>query len=208
MDSSDLVSALVAAILVLIAATATGLKEYIQVRFKKWVKNAEREKQTYANGIKKHAHFLQYVEHINQYSFVDRVLVFSGTNCGGIPDPKKPYTLTCFRSWFANEDKKIQELYDFPLKKLDHHYMRLILEILDKPVVNVTATELPENSQLRNFYQLEGVVAARMYQLYISDIELIYISIASYKKPFEEIETHKIDMYVERIRSIFNEDSK
>jgi hypothetical protein len=205
-DWSHVITALIGAAAMLILAFAAGAKEYITAFFRKLTKNIEKEKQTYTHGLQRVANYRKFIEHIASFDCVDRLIVFSGTNCGGIPDPKKSYEVKALLVWASDPKLNPERFYDFPLK-LDHHYVKLILDILENGVVTVEVAKLPEHCQLKTYYSLEGVQSSRFYQLHISKTELIFISIANYKRAFTNLEERKIDLAIERIRSIMNEGS-
>lgn len=205
MNLDNFLFALLGAFAMLVAAIAAGAKEYIAAFFRKLAKNVEKEKRTYAHGVQRIADFHKFLEHIGRFDFVDRLLVFTGTNCGGVPDPKKPYVVKCFYGWSSLPGKNPERLYDFPLK-VDYHYVKLILEMLEKGCVTIEISKLPDDCQLKTYYTAEGVHTSIMYQLHISETELIYISIANYTKGFDSLEEGQIDLSIDRIRSILSEE--
>jgi hypothetical protein len=187
--------------MVVVTAIATGFRDIIAAFFKRWVLQIESGKKKYIDGVRTKTEFHECLERIGRLDFVDRVLIFTGTNCGGVPDAKKPYIVRCFYGWSNVPGKNPENQYNFNLK-VDAHYMRMIERIIADGVVQVKTDDMPEDSQLRGYYKNEGVVISRLYSLYLSDTELIYCSIASYSKVYLQSEIDKINFEVDRIRSV------
>lgn len=204
MDWDKFLYAVLGGLAVLITTILAGLKGAINAYFTKWTRSIEREKRTYAQGVQKIADFHKFLEHIGKFAFVDRLLVFTGTNCGGVPDPKKPYIIKCFYGWASDPKKNPEKLYDFNLK-VDYHYTKLILDLIQNGVHSVETAKMPDESQLKTYYSTEGVHSSLFYRLHISSTELIYVSIANYTKGFDELEKRSIDLTIDRIRSVLND---
>jgi len=91
---------------VIVAAIASSIVTVI-VAFNKWIaawinrltNASERGKQDYAIGTRRIASVYASIEQMGKLEGVDRIVVFTGTNCGGVPDPKKPYTVKPLYRW-------------------------------------------------------------------------------------------------------------
>jgi hypothetical protein len=196
-------AAIFAAAVAVVVAVATGFKDVVVAFFRRWAKSIEKGKRDYTAGVKRITDFHECLERIGRLDFVDRVLIFTGTNCGGVPDPKKPYIVRCFYGWSADPSKHPEQNYNFNLK-VDAHYMHLICEIISKGMAEVHTETMPTDSQLRSYYSTEGVHSSRLYSLYLDEISLIYASVASYKREFTAAESARVNQEIDRIRDVLH----
>lgn len=200
-DPNVLFAAIAASLAALGTALLAGFKDVIAAFFKKWAHSVERGKRNYADGVKRIADFHECLERIGRLEFVDRVLIFTGTNCGGVPDPKKPYIVRCFYGWASDPAKHPEENYNFDLK-VDAHYMQMVCAMIEKGIVEVHTGTMPPDSQLRGYYSTEGVHSSRLYRLHLDETALIYASVASYTREFTQSERDRINLEIDRIRDV------
>lgn len=200
-DPNVLFAAIAAGLAALGTALLAGFKDVITAFFKKWATSVEKGRRNYSDGVKRIADFHECLERIGRLEFVDRVLIFNGTNCGGVPDPKKPYIVRCFYGWSADPTKHPEESYNFNLK-VDAQCMHMVCEIIAKGVVEVHTETMPADSQLRGYYATEGVHSSRLYRLHLDETALIYASVASYKREFTVAESARVNHEIDRIRDV------
>jgi hypothetical protein len=199
-------SAVIIAVAVGCAALATtfftGAKGILEAWMEKMRRRVKRVK--YADGIQRVAKFHALLENLKQMPFVDRVLVFVGRNCGGLPDPSKPYTVSCFYGWSQIAGKHPELAYNFPLR-VDAQYMAMLSEVISKGKSTQTVSGMPD-SQLKTYYQQEGVVQAVIHFLRLSDNDFLFLSTGSYQGEFTPGQMVQIELMVERVRSVMDQD--
>ena len=178
----------------------TGLRGVIEVWFKGIKKQVSR--QDYAESLKPLFEFYRCFESIRSISHVGRIILWSGKNCGGLPCPGKPYTVKAVDGWSVQGEDAWKK-YDFDLS-IDQHYVGMLQEILTNNVSIQHADKMPSDSKLKRLYEDEGVKSSRIYYLgIIGDVELLYISIASYSPDeFSISDITKIDFAVDKLRSL------
>lgn len=195
---------LLGTVAVLLLAFNTGAKTYITAWFAKVTKKLEDGPKIYKNGIEKYCEFHIGLEKIGKLKYVTRVLLFRGSNCGGVPSPGQPYIVRCFYGWAEDPTLNPEEKYNFNLK-VDAYYMQMLLKVIELKVLEVTTSEMPKGSQLRYYYENERVHTARIYKLSIDKTELKYMSVASYTGGFTDEQRNEIDLTVDRVRSVLLE---
>lgn len=202
-------SAFVALVLSLIAAWGAGAKEFIASW---WVrKKREIGGKRHSDMIVRNWQSLELCEEMVKYSSVDRLLLFTGTNCGGKPRPGAPYTVRCSKGWNKDPSKHAEAAYELPLK-VDSFYMAMIVEIIEKGIAIQTQATMPENSQLLKYYELEGVLQTRLYKLRLDENELIFISVGKYANPnavvppvgFTKSEVTNIELAIDKLRYLYD----
>jgi len=165
------------------------------------------KRESYAARITAIAKFMTAIEALREVPQVDRVIVYRGHNCGGMPTPGKPFFVRAFYGWSKDKNKDPMDRYDFEIS-VDLHYMKVLEEVLitDKGGLSKQkVSEMPEGSRLRMFYENEGVVESRLYFLAVVEEELLYCSVASYKEPFSAGCANEIDLRIEQLRSALDD---
>jgi hypothetical protein len=194
---------------VVIAAIATGIVGLLTAFFSgvkgvvtAWLRRLERRAgaNDYHRGVKGIIQWYEIIESLKELEYVDRVLIFSGTNSGGVPLPGKPYYVACTGGWATN-GKHPERLYVGPMM-VDLHYMKMIGEIIERGVSVQTVADMPVESMLRNLYAGEGVVQSLLFCLSLDSSELIYCSVASYHAKFDVGQVATINVIVSRIRGL------
>jgi hypothetical protein len=188
----------------LVAVLFTGMKRIILKWFIRWERQID--KANVANGLAKLARFHQCVETLRNLEFVDRVLMFQGQNCGGLPTPTKPYTIRCFHGWATDPKSNPDRLYDFNIR-LDSHYINLLIDLLKNGTHIETTATMPADSMLKPYYMTEGVVQSYLAVLEVTHTHVIYISIASYTRAFTEAELTKLRLITNRLEAISKDEA-
>lgn len=190
--------AVLSAISGLLIAVFSGGKKVVDAYFERAAKRVMDTK--YVSGLEGIAAFHRVLEEFKKLDFVDRMLIFRGSNCGGTPDPKRPYNVRCFFGWSKDPTKRPEDNYNFDMV-VDSHYMDMLLDVVKKTKSSQITTAMPEHSRLRNYYINEGVFAAEVFFLSLDQNEMLYLSIASYKREFTKAELISIDLIVDRARA-------
>lgn len=137
---------------------------------------------------------------------VDRVLLMTGTNGGGVPSVNTPYKVACLFARCSDPKKNPGQLYAGPLR-VDAAYMRMIRDVIRQGVISLTRTEMAEGDMLRGYYDAEGVHSSRIYFLSLVPERLTFCSVASYTRPFTAGEVARIDAAMNRLRGIMDTDT-
>lgn len=158
-----------------------------------------RPHQEYARQIAMVGRFMTAVEASRAVAAIDRVMVMRGHNCGGPPQPGKPYYVRALYGWARPPHPDPLARYDFELG-IDLPYATVLTDMLRDGISVQTTAKMPP-SRLRSFYSHEGVVQSRIYLLALLDNELVYVSFANYSREFTEPECSEIDLCAEQLRA-------
>jgi hypothetical protein len=188
----------------LITIVFTGLREVVTTWFRSVTNNMRRK--SYLTHISRVAKFLALVESVRDIEEVQRVVLFRGHNCGGVPVPGKPYTVRAIDGWTSDKEKQDPlQKFDFALS-VDADYVAMLKEMLAQGVVSKVTEKMPNDSRLKAYYESEGVLFSQMYYLGVVDSELIYISVGSYRTTnFSRKTEIDVQLVVDRIRSVLDE---
>ena len=212
MENGDAITAGAGAILVaILSAAGYGLRNIVAAWFKRvelWISTPTPKPNTLeycigVRGLRKVLHFTRLLELASQLEFIDRILIFEGANCGGSPSPGKAYNVSCNWSYCVNENKHPELLYAGPLR-VDSHYIKMLLEMIENRYVQLTTVEMHPAAMLRRYYEKEGVVQSRVYFLSFDEEGkcLMFCTIANYSRAFTDSEAGQIDMVVDRLRGL------
>ena len=184
----------------LIATLGTGVRQLLLAWFDRRAKAMARVK--FTGGVQQVAEFHRVLELFRDLKFVDRMLVFRGSNCGGIPDPKRPYTVRCFYGWSKDPAKHPEDSYDFDLR-VDRHYMEMVADVITNGKSFQAVERMPVDARLRGYYEAEGVKFSALYFLSLDDSDnaLMYISVASYTVEFTPVQLAQLDFVIDRARA-------
>lgn len=126
---------------------------------------------------------------IIEEDYADRVYIFKGHNSGGNPRLGTPYFVTPSfyyykKKEFNNRGERYKNL------EVDNYYKDLILNLLNSEdgSIEIIKDNLPENSILKNIYDLENIKYSVIFKLAITDKEFFYMSISWNSLP----EKHKL----------------
>jgi hypothetical protein len=192
------------------AAFLAGLKKVIQAKMERWeqdIRAGQRAgKMKHLVSVEAMAGLFDAAETlIRNEDCVDRVLLMTGANGGGVPTPDKPYNVGALFGRSTDGHKDPAKLYAGPLR-VDAHYMKMISHVIRKQVVALVREQMPD-CMLRGYYEAEGVVASRIYFLSLTPERLAFCSIASYKRQFTPGEIARIDAAVRRLRGLIDTDT-
>lgn len=181
------------------AALFTGVREVVNAWFARWKSGVGRVQ--HFQGIKEIAKWHSIIESIRALPYVDRVLVFTGRNGGGVPKPGKPYYVCCTGGWSTLPDSHPERLYAGPLI-VDAAYMNLIVETIAAGKVLANTEAMPKEAMLRKYYEEEKVIESVFYLLSLDSAEMIYCSVATYTKTFLPHELARVEMVVDQVRGL------
>ena len=203
MISTELLLAISTGLAGLIAIFFTGARNVITAKMDRWRDQIMREK--HALGLKDIAEFQSILDQMKPLANVDRVLLFTGKNGGGLPKAGKPYTVNCFFGWSMDPLKHPDQTYKFGLQ-VDACYIDMLVEVLLKGRSVQTTATMDKAAALREMYEGESVVQALLFllQLDMNSNELTYMSVASYRRPFTPIEYQQINLMVLRMRYLMD----
>lgn len=200
---SQLTIAIVGAVVAIVGVLTTVFRKVLDALGDKIVRRIQMSDRRYRNGLEEVAKFHAIFERMREMEFIDRLLVFEGKNCGGIPRAGKPFTIHSMFGWSNAPSRHPEQVYDADFR-VDSHYIEMLRNLIEKRSLEIKTEDLPKGSQLRSFYTVEGVVASNIYFLRINDDEgsLVYASVASYRAPFNEDQSNRINLMIERIRGL------
>ena len=201
MDWSAFLLLILGAIGGIIAALAAGLKNVIIAWMERWVRTV---RQGMAIRLSVIGDYIESIEDIKKIGNVDRVIVFSGKNGGGLPTPGKPFVIRAQTGWSRKAGADPMRRYNFDIP-IDSFYSRMLETLVKDGQYELNTATIPQDARLRTYYLAEGVTHSIMYFLRIIDNELIYMSVASYDRPFSNDERIEVDLAVERVRSVMRE---
>ena len=194
--------AFVAGVAAVVTASLGGFKQIVAT----WFELAElRLRKRYANGVKQIALMYRVIEDAKRRPYVHRILMLTGRNCGGIPQPPKPFTVSAFFGWSQKPEVDPASFYNFDIKA-DLAYMQMLQECIKDGASTQTTAKMPEQSMLKSYYPAEGVVDSRLYYLTIdpNTNELHYCSFANYEREFTAAEVHSLNLIADRLRSLLS----
>lgn len=190
-----------ASIVAVLATLTTNIKRLLDTLFDRIINHWLRKR--YRRGLEKATDVALILDQIRQLGTIDRVLWFVGENGGGIPTVGRKYTVRAERGWSKRNDIDVLKRYNFDLV-VDSLYCEMLVKMMtDGKVIN-TVQSMPDAAILKVFYQDEGVKQAVIYYLGIVDNQLHYLSVASYEKEFTPIELIRVEMLIQRLRSLIN----
>lgn len=198
-DWSMVFLAIVVGLAALIGSIFTGLGTWISAFF-----NRETEKIKRIASVDESirwAQILLQVDSFRMMPFVERVLLFQGSNGNGAPESGKPYTVYCIYGWAQNPELHPQHSYDFRLK-IDDHWKDVLTEIISKQKSLLTVAEMPADSQLRRYYSREGIRQSSLHFISTREGKLIYLSCGSYTAEYTSQQVEQIELVAERMRAI------
>lgn len=198
MDWQPILTALAIGAGAMVAAASLGLKELVAAWFKKVTKKVARA--TYVKQIEKVANFLEILDQCKEIREVDRILLYHGHNCGGLPSPGKSYTTRAIHGW-SKDGKDPLKKYGFD-NQVDLHYVKMLEDMIKAGVSTQVFDQMPKDAKLRSYFASEGTRYARLYFLGVLDYEMIYICFASYTDPFSDADVENMMVYVDQLRSL------
>jgi len=199
-----LVTAMISAITGILITTSGGMKQLIEVYFKK--KSRQILKDVHAGGLQSLGEYMYVLDKLMRFSYVDRVIIFSGQNGGGKPQVGKPYTIRALYGYSKNGDD-VYKRYDFDIP-IDKDYYFMIADLIQKESIVNIVSEMKDGSILKAYYTQEKVMSSVLYLLHIyeDDNAIHYINIGSYTQVFTREQLIPIELEIARLRGLHNKD--
>lgn len=132
-------------------------------------------------------------------SVADRVYGFRAHNSGGKPTLGKPYYINVIFSFYKDESKNKSKRYNNI--NVDHAYRNMIIELLEKNVVEVRENSM-EEGLLKKIYKDEGIVFGKVYRLSITKTDFYFMSITWFEEPTDS-QILEADLIANQISSIY-----
>ena len=164
-------------------------------RFKK--KNDEQE---FMSSMKEMLHIYEHLEEIVENTSADRIILASGHNCGGLPAVYKPYWISAL--YGIGVDKKI--LNNYTNLPIDKHYIECLINSHDKSYVYLNQNSLPEDSQIKKIYDLEGVKECYLFYLTVIENNLLFAKVASKDKEITPCDLTFIELKINFIKNLLH----
>lgn len=186
-----------------------GLNKVIAAWWARMARTVEKGKINHAAGARRIAAVYQSIEQMGTLEGVDRIIVFTGTNCGGVPDPKKPYTVRPLYRWSTGTNNGLGRAPDDIYKedlRVDAHYMKVVVDLIERKWCNLKTSDLPADAMMKRYLTKEAVFQSRLFQLHLDEVQLTWLSVASYNRDFTDSELDDINIVVDRIRTIMSSD--
>lgn len=209
MDST-IWGAVAGAVVLVVGALGAAAKQLIMKRAALLMRRMERAdpklRLPLSEAFTRMVDFHQQLEMVKKLANVQRILLYAGANGGGLPDPDKPYRVMSKHGWAEDPHPNPHANYNYSLK-VDRGYCEMLQRMVrDGRVVLTYATM--SDFMLKKYYHIEGVVQSVLYLLSIDtdNGEIMYLSVASYKRDFTDEELQYIDVRVDRMRSVLSKD--
>lgn len=179
----------------------SGIRELVIVWFKAIIAHINRK--NYLGYIHKMAKFLSCFESLKKIEEIQRCVLFTGHNCGGMPSPGKLYTVQSLDGWTMKPGKSDPaEVYNFSMK-VDSHYTKMLQEMIEIGHTEQITQDLASEAIIRAYYESEGVLFTSLYYLGLLDDELIYLSVGSYDiTAFSRKTQIDLQLVVDRMRNL------
>lgn len=168
--------------------------------FSKWYE--ERKRRKTAEGLQAVGDYLTLLDSMKALGFVDRVMLFVGHNGGGLPKAGEEYTVRAYYGWALNGSNPVSR-YRAPLI-IDGHYCNMLCDMVQRGHVVNTTADMDVLSNLRGYYQAEGVVQSVAVFLTVFGNNLYYVSVANFSRPFTTPELSEIGRITNQLRGIIH----
>jgi hypothetical protein len=179
-DNSTVVSAVIAAVAAIGAAVVPL-----------WYKNRQKPQE----DAKKESAYLESLQRIVNLTTrlkgferfgADRIILFRGHNSGGYPTPGMPYYVSASQ-WVCSDPQSDGHIENYRNLMVDTAYISMILSAATNELRHVhNVTKNMPHSQLRRYYEMEGVVESAVFVLGIYGKTLYFISAARHSGKFSQ----------------------
>lgn len=190
-DWQTIAASIAALIVLVLGSIGVGAKSYIAAWFEERKKRIG-QKQNY-DGMAEFAGIYNIADILAEEDFVDRIILFNGSNGGGVPAAGSSYYVTAIAGYSSIPGVHPERPYSGKLP-VDGHYINLLLQLCKTGTVLCTTAEMPDRAYLRAYYEKEGVKQSIMLFLKLDNTKLVYFSVANYKREFTPAELSKIEM--------------
>lgn len=158
---------------------------------------AKQRKKNVAAGIAALHDVYSLMEDIRDHG-VDRVILWTGHNGGGIPKPSSPFWVSALH-WSVIEGRE-EEMVNYQRVHVDAAYIKMLQDMNQNSSVRYKVEEMAD-CLLKRIYTAEGVRESHIYFISVQDQAMFYLSVASYADGvFNENKITNIDLLVERIK--------
>jgi hypothetical protein len=160
--------------------------------FKKYIR-----KTRFSNHLQKVSEIYKSLEVISKLESVERVILFCGHNCGGLPVFNKPFWV----SVITTLSKVNTDTFLYNDKVLvDKDYIDLLLKTITEEKVHIEVENMP-SCFLKKIYQNEEIIHSYVYYIGVIDNQLIYMSCSSKTKDLLKKDLDLIDLHINKIKS-------
>lgn len=194
-----IVTALAVSAVSIIVAFREGLVSLIQ----RWFNRISREESTFVQGMETLRELHEIMERILRVPKVGRVLMFAGSNSGGIPRPESPFYSQAIHGYQKRSLSDIDAFERFRHKReMDGEYVKMLLKIYDQGKIVIDVATMPE-CKLKMYYTTEKIHHSVIFFLAIREMKFLYISVATHREePFTPEELTLFELGIEDIRSV------
>ena len=128
---------------------------------------------------------------------VDRVLLFAGTNCGGLPRAGAPYTASAIAMSAKNPDEV--PFSDYQNLRVGGFYIGMLRQMMTDGILIVDAALLPD-CDIKRYYHMERVRHSVWIFLCVVERKLYYLSASTYgDAPISGDEITRLQLKAHRI---------
>lgn len=197
-----IMAGLVGLVVAVIAATHKGLTNAIQ----KWFERRDQEKWSVIQGLKQLRAMHDSFQEIIGIEKANRVLIFAGSNSGGVPRIDSPFYCEAIHGTYDPSICEIDPLERYGIKrKVDRFYVEMLLQLEKDGSVILEREKMPD-CKLKNYYTDEEVRHSALWFIGIIDCKFLYVSVATCEEtPFSKSELMRMELAVERLRSAIKE---
>lgn len=133
---------------------------------------------------------------------VDRVLLFRGHNCGGLPTLERPYHVSLIGK---SVDESVETMVrEYTNIDTDKTYINMLLDLYRRQVIEYTTSQDDTYHQLKKYYVAEDIKHALIIFLKITKTnDFLYMSVSTKgDEAFTERQKAQIDMKVNSIKTL------
>jgi hypothetical protein len=145
------------------------------------------------------------IEDIVAKGYVDRAILFIGSNGGARPRPGHVYQVSAVHASCNKESTEVI-LDKFKVVRVDAQYIELLLNLMNaKDCVYYDDVSIMPEGRLKDIYLGEGINSSSVYYLGHSEEELYFCSFANYHAPVLTQQTKPVlSLTVDVIRNSFS----
>lgn len=174
----ETIAALITAVAGLIAALVAGANWITKQVRKGWVAyRIRRNDEELRAGMLRHQEVSQTLQVLRDDYGIERLIIFEGHNCGGIPTPGRPFYVTAVHWLTEGRNRTAPERFrDLPI---DAYYMNMLVRVMQDGDLRFT-TESEPPCQLREIYRADGIKDSLILYLGNYGRSIFYMSAASF----------------------------
>ena len=169
-----------------------------EAKIRNWHKDGKRRHYLGLEGI---LEWREVMTGITALTCVERVLVFRASDSGAVPKAGQPYFANCMTGFSTVKGDHPEKIYAAPITP-DDHYLRLLMNLLERRYEVMTTSEMPPDAMLRSFYEAEGVFQSLAFLLTADEKEMKYCTVANYSRAFTAGEVFRVTMLVNQARGL------